>query len=194
MKAFRVCCIVLTVALTVGLLVIRQRYAGGEEMTADSFAVSGLADGVAVCAGDTVDGIWVNVPSGVAPEDIISVSSDPEVAYLVLDRENTEDRMIRASVSAISAGLVSVYVRSADGELESEKYTVNVIAAEGEEPVSDGQTETTVADGLTAVYVTPSGKKYHLRASCAGASARAVDIETAVADGYLPCKNCAMHK
>lgn len=192
MKIFRLCCIGLTVVLTVGLLLIRQRYADDEIMTAADFTVSGLTDGIAVTVGDTIDGIFVNIPSGVEPEDIISVSSDPEIACLILDREAAGDRVIKASVAAKSEGLVNIYIRSADGQLESEKYTVNVVAAE--EKTSVENTAADSVDGRTTVYVTPNGKKYHLRSSCAGANASAVSIEAAVADGYLPCKSCAVNK
>lgn len=41
------------------------------------------------------------------------------------------------------------------------------------------------------VYVTPSGKKYHLLASCGGDNAYETTLEEAVSEGKTPCKKCA---
>lgn len=48
-------------------------------------------------------------------------------------------------------------------------------------PVTNGQT----------VYVTPTGKRYHLKASCAGKNATASTLSKAKARGLTPCKKCA---
>ena len=41
----------------------------------------------------------------------------------------------------------------------------------------------------STVYVTPSGKRYHYLASCAGKNAAAADIASAKARGLTPCQN-----
>lgn len=43
----------------------------------------------------------------------------------------------------------------------------------------------------STVYVTPSGKKYHYSASCAGKNARATTLSAAQASGKGPCSKCA---
>lgn len=43
----------------------------------------------------------------------------------------------------------------------------------------------------STVYVTPSGKKYHYSASCAGKNARATTLSAAQASGKGPCAKCA---
>lgn len=47
-----------------------------------------------------------------------------------------------------------------------------------------------VVRGLT-VYVTPSGKKYHYSASCAGKNARATTLSVAQVGGKGPCSKYA---
>lgn len=41
------------------------------------------------------------------------------------------------------------------------------------------------------VYITPTGKKYHLKESCAGKNAIKTTLEAAEATGKTPCKKCA---
>ena len=43
----------------------------------------------------------------------------------------------------------------------------------------------------STVYVTPSGKKYHYSASCAGKNARATTLSAAQASGKGPYSKCA---
>ena len=42
----------------------------------------------------------------------------------------------------------------------------------------------------STVYITPTGKRYHNRATCAGKNGRAVTITKARSAGYTPCKKC----
>lgn len=44
-------------------------------------------------------------------------------------------------------------------------------------------------DERQTVYVTPTGKCYHYKASCAGSSAYSMNIEDAQ-QKYNPCKKC----
>lgn len=41
------------------------------------------------------------------------------------------------------------------------------------------------------VYITPTGSKYHYRASCAGRNAISTSLSSAISRGYDPCKKCA---
>ena len=55
---------------------------------------------------------------------------------------------------------------------------------------SGGSSSSGVVRGST-VYVTPSGKKYHYSASCAGKNARATTLSAAQASGKGPCSKYA---
>ena len=41
------------------------------------------------------------------------------------------------------------------------------------------------------VYVTPSGKRYHLDPDCGGKNSSATDLDRAINMGKTPCKKCA---
>ncbi len=41
------------------------------------------------------------------------------------------------------------------------------------------------------VYITPTGKRWHLKASCAGKNATATTLEKAKEKSLTPCKKCA---
>ena len=55
---------------------------------------------------------------------------------------------------------------------------------------ASGSSSTTITDGQT-VYVTPTGKRYHLKASCAGKNATPSTVSKAKSRGLTPCKKCA---
>lgn len=55
---------------------------------------------------------------------------------------------------------------------------------------SSSSTSAPITDGQT-VYVTPTGKRYHLKASCAGKNATASTVSKAKSRGLTPCKKCA---
>ena len=40
------------------------------------------------------------------------------------------------------------------------------------------------------VYVTPTGKRYHYSASCAGKNARSTSLSAAKSSGKTPCRSC----
>lgn len=43
---------------------------------------------------------------------------------------------------------------------------------------------------ITGIYVTPTGKRYHYLASCAGKNAIETTLEKAISQGKTPCKTC----
>ncbi len=191
MSKLRIITIAVISVIVTAVLILRGSY-GNEEIERANFAIQGLKNGIALEAGAEIGDIYVTVPTDMKPSNVISVSSDQNVAYLRLEKNDADvNGLVLAKVIGVSEGIAEIYVRSADGKILSEKYKINVIAAENviTESVSY-ETEETVIEN--AVYVTPTGTKYHLRKSCAGKSARATDLESAVENGYEPCKSCAM--
>ena len=65
-----------------------------------------------------------------------------------------------------------------------------VISQSSEQADIYDTTSSETEDNATTVYITPSGKKYHLSAKCAGSNA----VERALSEvisSYSPCKSCA---
>ncbi len=52
-------------------------------------------------------------------------------------------------------------------------------------------TTATAEENGTVVYVTPTGKRYHLIATCGGKNSTAATLEQALRRGLTPCKKCA---
>ncbi|MBE6708950.1 MAG: hypothetical protein E7578_06895 [Ruminococcaceae bacterium] len=188
MKKFNIIILIIAAALTVSVLVVRFYTNGGEKITASELKITGIKNGIALECGTTIDGIYVSVPDGYTADEIISVSSDTDVAYLKVHKDSVfGERSVKAELIGVSSGIAEVYLRI--GDVFTEKYTVNVVG----DGTSSTETEDlpTEIDGV-AVYITQTGTKYHLKRSCAGDGGTAMGLEDAVAAGYLPCKNCAM--
>lgn len=197
MKKLKIITVVGFAAAIVLLFILRAPYVGKKTITAEEFAVSGIQNGIAIECGDVLEDVYITVPDGVSFEEVISVSTAPDVAYILIDYDDAEnDRVLCAEVVGLSPGIAKIYVRSADGSKVSEKYTVNIISSGS--TVSNTESPAASPESVqlpdNAVYVTPSGTKYHLRSKCAGDTAKAVSLEEAVENGYLPCKICAMNK
>ena len=53
-------------------------------------------------------------------------------------------------------------------------------------------TTTTVREQESqTVYVTPTGKRYHLLSTCGGKNSAPIRLEDALSRGYTPCQKCA---
>ena len=72
----------------------------------------------------------------------------------------------------------------------TEPYTPPKTNSSSSGSSSGGSSSSGVVRGST-VYVTPSGKKYHYSASCAGKNARATTLSAAQASGKGPCSKYA---
>ena len=67
--------------------------------------------------------------------------------------------------------------------------------AESSDPISlMSTTQQSVTQNIPigrAVYKTPTGKRYHFLASCAGKNATETTIDSAKSAGLTPCQKCA---
>ena len=180
---------VAAVLIVIAILILRFQYKPADPIRAD-FAIEGIKNGIAIEMGQEMEGIVIAVPDEYTIGDVVSVSSDQNVGYILLDRSIvSDDNVYAAKIVGVSPGVAEVFVQSADGAKQSEKYKINVIASENAGTTTATESAETEPDG--AVYITPSGTKYHLKKSCAGKNAIAKDIDYVVENGYQPCKSCA---
>jgi len=167
---------------------MRSRIGGRHIPTGDVISLYGVTNMTAGNAGETMEGLLITLPSEVSIENIVSVSSNPEVAYIEISRDSEDNRTYGAKIVMKSPGIVRLKVSSTDGKYVSKELTINVVG----ETTEITTVITEQPEGY--VYVTPTGKKYHLRSSCAGKTSFPIEFEVAVEEGYTPCKSCAVHK
>ena len=109
-----------------------------------------------------------------------------------------------SSASAITRKTVSTTETSHATTTETTIETTETTAETTSETITETTTETvtetsteTTSETTTenptekTVYVTPSGKRYHFSASCAGKNALPTTLSKAEEDGYTPCQKCA---
>ena len=89
-----------------------------------------------------------------------------------------------------AASVFSAWEESFDAEASIAAFGQPADALPETVPAASRSTVPSLEDA-GVVYITPTGAKYHLRASCAGKSAMEKDFAEAVANGYTPCKKCA---
>lgn len=95
------------------------------------------------------------------------------------------------SDSTVSVSVLDETDLSDISETETTEISLAVVTSEetqSEESDEKSEVESTW-DGKT-VYITPSGKRYHIKASCAGANAIETDRKSAE-ESYTPCRRCA---
>ena len=105
--------------------------------------------------------------------------------------------MKRVRIVALAAAMILLcYGCIGYGEWTRSPSTVTTAATMATTAATTAMTTVTVRPTTTTqgyrdrVYVTPYGKKYHRRASCAGENATPTERETA-ALYFEPCKKCA---
>ena len=115
------------------------------------------------------------------------VSENPEVATIGFEKTN------QCIIKGVNSGKTYVYIKTKDGLVQSEKLKV-IVESEAEQTYKATDSEDTsddaTIDNSRTVYITPTGKKYHYRKTCAGKNAIEKTLDT-VKDSYGPCKKCA---
>lgn len=154
----------------------------------------------------TADAVYATT----SDSDVLAVSaeclSDPARVEVTLTGKavGTADYTVRAADSDVQqTGQVTVHDRAAEqAEAEAkakaeqeaaekaaaEKAAQEQAAAEAAAAQQAAQ-EQTAAQQSETVYITPSGKRWHRSASCAGKNARAVTMDQV--GGRTPCQKCA---
>lgn len=133
--------------------------------------------------------------------DLEFISEDKNIATVEYDNNSHIHGCIK--ITKQSAGETYIYVRNGKNGAQTDKIKI-IVDGEPETPqltTAAKPAETTAAKQNNAnqvnnddnngqiVYVTPSGKKYHYKKSCAGKNAMERDINSAKAS-HDPCKKC----
>lgn len=139
-------------------------------------------------------------PADASTDNIICESSDTAVATVEIS--SIKNGVVNCLVTPLSAGDVTISCKSGSAEAPVLEMSVTDPTAEEEAAAERKATEEAAAEQTAAeqtatqttgrtVYVTPTGKRYHYSASCAGENATEATLEQAQNMGLTPCKNCA---
>lgn len=146
----------------------------------------------------TADAVYATT----SDSDVLAVSaeclSDPARVEVTLTGKaaGTANYTIRAAEGdAQQTGQITVHDRAAEqaaaaaeAKAKAEQEAAEKAAAEAAAAQQAAQ-EQAAAQQSETVYVTPSGKRWHRSASCAGKNARAVTMDQV--GGRTPCQKCA---
>lgn len=108
------------------------------------------------------------------------VSSSP-LKLSISDPAAEEAAKVEAERKEAEAKAAEEAAQQAEAEAAEQKAQEILKEASGEQSASESSGQT--------VYITPSGKRYHLDPDCAGKNAHAVDISNI--GSRTPCKKCA---
>lgn len=143
-------------------------------------------------------------------DDIEFISSNPDVAEIKYSSTALTTH-VYYDITAVSPGETTVYVQTKDGIIKSEEIKVIVTGetttesttetSTKEETTTEKQTssqkETTTKKETnspnsngTAVYRTPSGKRYHYDPDCGGKNSYKISLDDAKSSGLTPCQKC----
>ena len=151
----------------------------------------------------TADAVYATT----SDSDVLAVSaeclSDPARVEVTLTGKaaGTADYTVRAADGdAQQTGQITVHDRAAEqaaaeaeakakAEKEAAEKAAQEQAAAEAAAAQQAAQEQTAAQQSETVYITPSGKRWHRSASCAGKNARAVTMDQV--GGRTPCQKCA---
>lgn len=149
----------------------------------------------------TADAVYATT----SDSDVLAVSaeclSDPARVEVTLTGKaaGTANYTVRAADSDVQqTGQVTVHDRAAEAKAKAEQEAAEKAAAEKaaqEQAAAEAAAaqqaaqEQAAAQQSETVYITPSGKRWHRSASCAGKNARAVTMDQV--GSRTPCQKCA---
>lgn len=195
MKILKIASVAVFGVLIIVLFIFRGIYAGDKDIVTEEMYIYGIENGMGIKCGESADSVFVSVPSSMDIKDIVSFSSDTDIAYIKINKDEPYNvRILEAQIIGVSPGIAEIYVGSSDGSFVSEKFSVYCYGETETKPSYTAESVTKATDDgdiSDPVYVTPHGTKYHLDPDCAGDTASIVSLEAAVDKGYLPCKKCA---
>ena len=157
-------------------------------------------------------GFYISALGGVSKDNIKIVSENPNVATVWYDTLTSAEQIF-FTVTGVSEGKTAVYLTNDGGTILSNKTEIvveqpytqatstevqsttiiessPVVITESVTATETTTAATTVREIPETVYITPTGKKYHFKATCAGKNATAVPLSDAKSN-YEPCKKCA---
>ncbi len=141
------------------------------------FTLVGCGNFALSSSGDSSSGSLVSTEDASDFDDVTQ-----EDVFLDTDTESQPEIIIEESSSKAAES------SSKTESVSSKKPTT---ATSSKKPESKPQTENHEKDTSGTVYVTPTGKRYHLDPDCGGKNSRASTLSTATARGLTPCKKCA---
>ena len=135
--------------------------------------------------------------TGITDYDVI-LDYDTSVLSIVFSEaiESGKDTVLVYIVTGEKSGSsnISVHTRY-DEETGNKEVKKKTVSLDVKEPVrysgGSGGSSSSSGYGSTTVYITPTGKRWHRLASCAGPNAIPTTIDEAESEGYTPCKKCA---
>lgn len=151
--------------------------------------ISSIENGVVNClvtplsAGD----VTISCKSGSAEAPVLEMSvTDPAAeaaAKAEAERKAAEEAAAKAEAERKAAEEAAAAQAEAERKAAEEAAAAQAVAEQQAAEEAAAQTNT------QTVYITPSGKRYHLSSTCGGKNSYAVDISEV--GGRTPCKKCA---
>ena len=115
-------------------------------------------------------------------QDIVLISDNEDIAYVhTVETEPVSvsgSKYLKIYISGVSEGQTTIYAKTTDGSVESNKITVTVASENPEE------------DNSREVFVNYEGRCYHFSSSCAGKTAHSTTLNEALKSGKDPCSRC----
>lgn len=150
--------------------------------------ITSIEDGIVNClvtpvaAGDTI--ISCKSGTATAPELVINVT-DPAAEAAAKAAEEEAARKAAEEEAARKAAEEEAARKAAEEAAAAEAAAQAAAEQQASEQAAATQTNS------RTVYVTPTGKRYHYSAKCAGKNATEATLDEAQNMGLTPCKNCA---
>lgn len=156
--------------------------------------ISSIKNGVVNClvtplsAGD----VTISCKSGSAEAPVLEMSvTDPAAeaaAKAEAERKAAEEAAAKAEAERKAAEEAAA--AQAEAERKAAEEAAAAQAAAEQQAAEEAAAQSAAAQTNTqTVYITPSGKRYHLSSTCGGKNSYAVDISEV--GGRTPCKKCA---
>ena len=119
--------------------------------------------------------------------DMETFTSDSSDGTTVVSTTKEDETTERATTEKQSVATTKTTIQTKE---TTTKKTTEVTTTKKTTEVTTAKLTEEQKNSIT-VYVTPSGKRYHLDPDCGGKNSSATDLDRAINMGKTPCKKCA---
>ncbi len=149
----------------------------------ESFELNGENEPIEIELGKATSVSYFAMPYKIEEDNIICISENEKIAQAVLNTVTgvSGKKVVNVQIRSKNIGTTNIYIKDSKGNLESEKVSVSVVETLNEDDI----------DNSDMVYITPTGKKYHLINTCGGENSYKSTLNEANTLGKEPCIKCA---
>lgn len=170
------------ITITMLMIILTSCNSNNSTVNVESFELNGDNEPIEIELGKATSVSYFATPYEIKEDNVACVTENENIAQAVLNTVTgvSGKKVINVQIRSKNIGATNIYIKDSNGNLESEKISISVV-----ETLNDD------IDNSDIVYITPTGKKYHLSKTCGGSNSYKSTLNKVNRLRKEPCLKCA---